>query len=184
LSSAPSEIAPPTLHDVYRAHFRFVWRSLRRLGVREEDTPDMVQEVFLIVHRKLAGFEGRARMTTWLFAICMRVASDGRRRAHVRREVAVGDEFFDARADSSRDVAQQAMMRKNAEMLEDWLRELPLEQRAAFTLFELEGMSGDDIASLMEVPVGTVRSRLRLARDAIMARLAAITPDSERRIAR
>src|SRR5262249_42263098 len=73
--------------EIYRAHFRFVWRSLRRLGVEERNVADAAQEVFLVVHRKLPGFEGRAKMTTWLFGICLRVAQARARRAHERREV-------------------------------------------------------------------------------------------------
>ena len=73
---------------LYDAHFNFVWSSLRRLGVREADVLDLAQKVFLTAHLKLAEFEGRSRITTWLFAICQRVASDYRRSAPVRREVA------------------------------------------------------------------------------------------------
>src|SRR5689334_7613751 len=73
---------------LYDAHFDFVWRSLRRLGVREPDVLDLAQKVFLTAHLKLAEFEGRSRITTWLFAICQRVASDHRRSAPVRREIA------------------------------------------------------------------------------------------------
>ena len=68
-----------TFKEVYDEHFRFVWRSLRRLGVRESDVPDAVQDVFLVVHRRLAEFEGRSKVTTWLFGICFRVARDRRK---------------------------------------------------------------------------------------------------------
>ena len=70
-----------TFKEVYDENFRFVWRSLRRLGVREGDVPDAVQDIFLIVHRKLGEFEGRSKVTTWLFGICLRVARDRRRAA-------------------------------------------------------------------------------------------------------
>jgi RNA polymerase sigma-70 factor (ECF subfamily) len=76
-----------TFQEVYQEHFRFVWRSLRRLGVRESDVADAVQDVFVVVHRKIADFEGRSKVTTWLFGICLRVARDRRRLAHVRHDV-------------------------------------------------------------------------------------------------
>src|SRR5512138_2517440 len=72
-----------TFEEVYRAHFAFVWRSLRRLGVREEDAADAAQEVFIVVHRKLPEFAGHSKLTTWLYGICFRVASE-RRRARPR----------------------------------------------------------------------------------------------------
>jgi len=53
-----------TFEEVYRAHVAFVWRSLRRLGIREEDAADAAQEVFIVVHRKLPEFAGRSKLTT------------------------------------------------------------------------------------------------------------------------
>jgi RNA polymerase sigma-70 factor (ECF subfamily) len=149
--------------QLYDEHFRFVWRSLRRLGVHESDLPDAVQDTFLVVHRRLPEFEGRSKVTTWLFGICLRVASDGRKRAHGRRRS--GQPLVDT-LDERVDVAAEAERRQALGRLELLLDELPLEQRAVFTLFELEGMTGDDIAETLEIPLGTVYSRLRLARAA------------------
>lgn len=160
-----------TFQAIYDEHFRFVWRSLRRLGVREADVADAVQDVFLVVHRKLAEFEGRSKVTTWLFGICLRVARDRRRLAHVRHDVP-DEGAIDARVDERADVAAEAERRQGLELLEAILDEMPLEQRAVFTLFELEQMNGDTIADLLEIPVGTVHSRLRLAREAFRQSLA------------
>src|SRR5690242_19825197 len=77
----------PPFETLYREQFAFVWRSLYRLGIREADISDSAQEVFLVAHRRLQEFEGRAKLTTWLFRICLNVARDQLRRAHVRREV-------------------------------------------------------------------------------------------------
>ena len=60
--------------DVYREHFGFVWRSLRHLGVAESDVEDGVQDVFVVVHARLATFEHRSQMTTWIYGICIHVA--------------------------------------------------------------------------------------------------------------
>jgi RNA polymerase sigma-70 factor, ECF subfamily len=153
-----------TFREVYDEHFRFVWRSLRRLGVRESDVADAVQDVFLVVHRRLADFEGRSKVTTWLYGICYRVAKDRRRLAHARRE-ASDDESVSDRPDERADVAAEAERRQGLQMLEAILDEMPLEQRAVFTLFELEALGGDEIAEALDVPLGTVYSRLRIARD-------------------
>ena len=153
---------------LYDAHFAFVWRNLRRLGVREADLPDALQDVFIVVHRKLAEFEGRSKITTWLFAICLRVAADRRKAArHATKE----EPFCDRTHALS--VAPSA--HETAECVEGLLGILPIEQRVVFVMFELEGFSGDEIAEALAIPVGTVRSRLRLARDAFCIAIAQLT---------
>jgi RNA polymerase sigma-70 factor (ECF subfamily) len=150
---------------VYDTHFRFAWRVLRRLGVREADLMDMTQNVFVVVHRKLPGFEGRSEITTWLFGICRRVAIDYRRSARIRREVPADAHQIAALPgpEPASDAPDKARLAALAETLLD---RLPEKLRVVFVLFELDEMSGDDIAALLDVPVGTVRSRLRLAREA------------------
>ena len=150
---------------VYEHHYDFVWRSLRRLGVREADVPDALQEVFLVVLRRLHEFEGRARLSTWLFRICMRVARDRQRLAHNRREL-LDDQAVDGCMDESSDLASQAERREDVALLELALSRMDLDQRAVFTLFELEELSGEEIAETLQIPLGTVYSRLRLGREA------------------
>lgn len=150
---------------VYEQHYDFVWRSLRRLGVRDADVPDALQETFLVVLRRLDEFEGRARLTTWLFRICMRVARDRQRLAHNRREL-LDERVVDGCLDEESDVGQQVERREDVEMLELALDRMDLDQRAVFTLFELEEMSGEEIAETLQIPLGTVYSRLRLGREA------------------
>lgn len=149
--------------ELYDRHVAFVWRSLLRLGVPESDVADAVQDVFVVVHRKLGEFEGRSKTTTWLFGICMRVASDRGRLARVRHELLTTSP--PAVADGGADAAELLDRRRAREALDAILERMPDEQRVVFVLFELEGMTGEAIAELLDVPVGTVRSRLRLARD-------------------
>ena len=150
----------------YDTHVRFVWRALLRTGVPEHEVPDAVQDVFVVVHRKLAEFEGRAKVTTWLFAICIRVAADRRRLAHGRYEVltehVTESTFGRERADD--DPLTMTTRQRARATLDGIMSRMPEEQRIAFALFELDGMTGSEIAELLEVPVGTIRSRLRLAR--------------------
>jgi RNA polymerase sigma-70 factor, ECF subfamily len=181
-SSAPAL----RFEDVYRENASFVWRSLRRLGVGEADAEDAVQDVFVVVHGKLSGFEGRSRLSTWLYGICLRVAHARRRRAHVRHELAEDAGAIDDLAAPEASDAAQA--REGLELLDEALDALPLEQRAVFTLFELDEMTCQEIAELVDAPLGTVYSRLRLAREAfgraatrIQARLASPGIVNERR---
>jgi RNA polymerase sigma-70 factor (ECF subfamily) len=151
----------PDLESIYREHFRFVWRSLRRLGIAERDLEDATHDVFVVVHKKLAGFEPRAKITTWLFAICLRTASDWRRSPRSTRELLIAAD----EAQAPDDAGAEAEHRQALALLDQLLAEMPIEQRAVFTCFELDGMSGEEIAELLELPVGTVWSRLRLARE-------------------
>jgi RNA polymerase sigma-70 factor, ECF subfamily len=153
-----------TFKEVYDEHFRFVWRSLRRLGVGESDVADAVQDVFLVVHRRLEEFEGRSKVTTWLYGICYRVARDRRRLAHARRRTDDDAELSD-HPDDRVDITAEAERRQGFELLSAMLDEMPIEQRAVFVLFELDAMSGESIAEALSIPLGTVYSRLRLARD-------------------
>jgi len=150
--------------DIYDEHFAFVWRSLRRLGILEADIPDAVQDVFLVVHRRLPEFEGRSKMSTWIYGICYRIASDRRKAARVVRLTSADEQFYNA-PDERVDIAAEAEHRQNLEKLDMLLDEMPLEQRAVFTLFELECLTGEDISQTLDVPLGTVYSRLRLARE-------------------
>jgi RNA polymerase sigma-70 factor (ECF subfamily) len=163
----------------YESHIRFVWRALVRLGVPEPDVPDAAQDVFLVVHKKLPEFEGRSKITTWLFAICMRVASDRRKTTHRHHETP--SRFAERVAAEGQDDPPAIVDRRRAyAVLESILDRMPEEQRIIFSLFELEEMDGREIAELLGLPEGTVRSRLRLARQVFrryVARLEAHHPN-------
>lgn len=153
-----------TLDGLYREHFAFVWRALRRLGVPEREVPDAAQDVFLVVCRKLEEVTLSGKVTTWLYAIALRVASERRKKAAHRREV-FGEEVD--HPSPGADVVRLLEQREQRELLETALDALSMDQRAVFTLFELEGWDGDRIADLLEIPVATVHSRLRLARETV-----------------
>jgi RNA polymerase sigma-70 factor (ECF subfamily) len=149
---------------LYRAHYDFVWRTLRRMGVSERDVMDSLQKVFMIAHRRLADFDGRSSLKTWLCGIALRVASDYRRSALSRREVLMAEAPVSAIREA--DQLRRLEAQERLALLDAVLAELPVEQRTVFVLFELEELPGEDIAELLELPEGTVRSRLRLARRA------------------
>jgi len=154
-----------TLEEIYEQHADFVWRTLRRMGVPEADAADAVQSVFLAVHRGLDGFEGRSSVTTWLFAVCRGVARERRRRTERRREV-LDELLVESEVDLRADVGSQAESRHLAKVLESILESLDVAQRNVFVLFELEGMTGEEVAGALSIPVGTVYSRLWSARKA------------------
>jgi RNA polymerase sigma-70 factor, ECF subfamily len=157
---------PPDVLDVrtiYRENGRFVWLSLQRLGIHPSDLDDVAQDVFMVVHRRLHTFDRRARVSTWLFGICMRVAANYRRRRRWTREVLSGGSEDDR--PSSLAAADDILVRREQrEIAERALNRLEVAKRATFVMFELESLSCLEIAELMSVPVGTVYSRLHSAR--------------------
>jgi RNA polymerase sigma-70 factor (ECF subfamily) len=153
-----------TLLEVHDRYADFVWRSLQRLGVRNEELDDALQDVFVVVHKKLATFRGDARLTTWLYAIALRVAHTARRRAG-RRPTAVESEdaaldVVDPRGDPEAD----AVEREGRRHLLRVLSAMNPAKRAVLVMFEIERLQADAIAEQLGIPVGTVYSRLHAAR--------------------
>jgi RNA polymerase sigma-70 factor, ECF subfamily len=171
--------APPKpFPEVYRAYLGFVWRTLGKMHVRDADLLDMTQNVFVIVHRQLPGFEGRSELTTWLYTICRRVARDYRRSAPLRREVLV--DVCEAPHGALRDdEADRLDSQELSQLLHSILIQIPEKLREVFVLFELDELSGEEIARLLDIPVGTVRSRLRLARAAFQRHVRSLKVEPE-----
>jgi RNA polymerase sigma-70 factor (ECF subfamily) len=151
----------PAFAQLYADHAAFAWRSLRRLGVRDADVEDLTQEAFVVVHRKLPEFDGRSSVKTWLFGICLKVASDYRRRAHVRREETV-EQVPDTIAEPTQgDALERRQARK---VLDQILETLDDDKRTAFVLFELEQWPMQEVADAMGCPLQTAYARLYAAR--------------------
>ncbi len=163
--------------EVHKRHGEFVWRTLHRMGVRPPYVEDVYQEVFLVVHRRLRTFNGQCAITTWLYEICFRVAAGYRRKAHFRREELVPDwSEHEAAASASSSPERQLQTARQAKQLEQILDTLPLEYRVVFVMFELEGMSSEQIAESVGVPLNTVYSRLYRARKRFARALAKLGP--------
>jgi RNA polymerase sigma-70 factor (ECF subfamily) len=170
-ASAPSPNQPnlvlPTFEAVYAEEFAFVWRNLRRMGVRDASLRDATQDVFLVVHRRLGEFERRAPLRSWLFSIVKRVASH-HRRTQQRRDVN-NDEEADALPGAWTGPEQHAADSEALRFFLSLLEELDDDKRAVFVLSELEEMTANEIAAALSCNVNTVYSRLRLAREKLRA---------------
>ena len=160
--------------QVYRAHFRLVWKILRSLGVRDVDLLDVTHDVFLVVHRQLPTFEGRAQISTWLFSICRWVACDYRRSSPISREVVVDVRALARTLSPTRDALEQLDASELSRLLEAILSGMSEKLRVTFVMFELEEMSGEEIAQALGIPLGTVRSRLNAARGEFRAEVKAL----------
>jgi RNA polymerase sigma-70 factor (ECF subfamily) len=161
-ASGPSPDGLIEVRTLFRAHAAFVASFLRRLGASGSDIDDLVQEVFLVAHRKGGYRPGAGQPRTWLGAISLRVASM-HRRTHSRRREELDEEALE-RAMAQVDVAATVDARKSLARVQQALDTLDLEHCAAFVLYELEGEPCEAIATSLGIPVGTVYSRLHHAR--------------------
>lgn len=154
----------PAFTSVYAAELQWVWRTLWRLGVRERDLEDVAHDVFVVVYRKLADYDPQRPLRPWLFGICFRTALDRRRKSSHKNEIP------SARDDNvaADDVDATALIERNERkaLVHKALATLPLEQRAVFVLHELEGTPIPECVAILEAPLNTLYSRLRLARAA------------------
>ncbi|MBX7196276.1 MAG: sigma-70 family RNA polymerase sigma factor [Sandaracinaceae bacterium] len=162
--------AVPEFAQVFEDHADYVYRILHQMRVPPSDVEDVMQEVFLVVHRRLSSFEpGTATLKTWLWEIAWRTASDHRRRAHRRYEES--SDTLDHTEGSARAPDHEVASRRTLALLERALARLPEEQRMVFVMFDVEGVPMDHIAATMECPLKTAYSRLRLARESLRAAL-------------
>ena len=157
----------PDFDAVYEAHLDFVWRTVRRMGVRPADTDDVVQEVFFVVHRRLAEFEGRAQLKTWVFKILVHVVRHYWR-THQRKpgDHAADDlaELQTLAADHEESPTARLERVEALRVLDGLLARLDEDKREVFVLAEIEKMTAAEIAEIVEANVNTVSSRLRAAR--------------------
>ena len=154
------------LSAIADAHFAWLWRLLRRLGVHPSDVEDAVQQVFLVVSRRLAVIE-RGSEQSFLFGVAIRVSIELRR---VRRDVPTPDVELDVRK-SSPGMEELVDQHRAREVLGEILDGMPLELRTVFVLFELEQMTKTEISNVVGIPEGTVVSRLRRAREIFESRV-------------
>lgn len=163
-SSAAESSSDVSFERIYDEWFDHVSRWVGALGASEADREDLVQDVFIVAHRRLASFDG-GNLAGWLYQIARRKVRDYRSLAWVKH-------FFAA---SRMPVAEGTLQtltspldeletREKAALLQELLGTLNLEQRAAFVLFEIEGLSGEHIARLQAVPINTVWARIYKAR--------------------
>jgi RNA polymerase sigma-70 factor (ECF subfamily) len=153
---------------IYDEHFDFIWRSVRRLGVSEAAAEDLVQEIFIVVHRRLHTFEGRSKLQTWLFGIALRMVRNHRRamaRERARTPDAAAEEppavDDQRRALTPHSYAEKLEARR---ILYRILDELDDDKREVFVLAELEQLPLAQIAEVLSTKLFTVYSRLRAAR--------------------
>lgn len=167
VNERPTEAAKqgpvPSFAEIFEQYTPFLWRALINLGVPAAEAPDQCQEVMITVHRRLASFDG-ASLRGWLYGICVRVASDYRRSARVRREI-VTDTLPEA--PDLTDLAESLDRERSARRLLIALSALDEPKRAAFVLFEIEELTLAEVSEAVGAPLQTIYSRIKAAREQI-----------------
>ena len=153
-------------HGLYRDHFDFVFRNLRRLGVAPAAIDDALQDVFLVALRRISDYQKGTYEKAWLFAIAMRVAGNHRRSQRRQGEpVKLVEERLEAAVPGPFDLAAREEARR---LLHEFLESLEEHRRAVFVLAELEQLSAPEIAAALPANLNTVYSWLRVTRAAFV----------------
>lgn len=165
-ATPPDSGAPalPTFEQLYDQRFDDVSRWVRALGVRDADRDDVVQDIFMVVYRRLPDFDGQ-NVTGWLYQIARRKVRDHRHLTWVKHLFGANRvPVVEGMSTHQPGALDGLETKRKAELLEHLLDALNPDQRAAFVLFEIEGNSGEEIAVLQGVPINTVWARIHKAR--------------------
>jgi RNA polymerase sigma-70 factor, ECF subfamily len=163
LSDQKMSIDSARLTRVAQEHLDFVWRCLRRFGVPAADADDAAQQVFLVAADKLSDVPVE-RERAFLFATAARIAANARR--SIRRRQSAYDNLSHAPEEPSVSQDELSDQLRARALLDQVMADMPEDLREVFVLFEIEEISIQDIATTLEIPIGTVGSRLRRARQA------------------
>jgi RNA polymerase sigma-70 factor (ECF subfamily) len=149
--------------ELYVSHFDFVYGVARKLGTPPEEIEDVVQDVFLVVFRKIDTFR-QGRLSTWIYRICANVVSDRHRRRRVRRRFASLESWLVPKPTPAPTPEQNAERVASQRAVRLVLEKMAAKKREVLALYEIDGLSGDEIAERLGCPPATVRTRLYHAR--------------------
>jgi RNA polymerase sigma-70 factor (ECF subfamily) len=145
--------------EAFQSELAYLFRTLRRLGVRSEDLEDAAHEVFIVLDRKWSAYDASRPLRPYLFGIAMRVVAAGRRRQQ-REEPRILRELPGESVPPD-EAAEAAQAR---ELVLRALEHIPLQRRAVFVMHDIDEMQMRDIAEALSIPLFTGYSRLRKAR--------------------
>jgi RNA polymerase sigma-70 factor, ECF subfamily len=164
---------PLDFDALYDEHFAYVWRTARRLGVPEPAADDVVQDVFLVVHRRLAEYDGETPPRRWILGITVRVVADHRRTYWRKDSRTVPHEVdrdgVETHASTRPEPSEQAEQAEALRLVASLLDEIDHDKREVLVLSQFDEMSAPEIATFLGLNVNTVSARLRAARQAFDA---------------
>jgi RNA polymerase sigma-70 factor (ECF subfamily) len=171
----------PSLEELYREHAAAVARWAARLAGPGHDVEDLVQEVFLAVERRLPYYRGESRMTTWLYGVTENVVRYTRRKQRWRGWLGLPPTAAERLRDPSPGPAEQLDERRSHALVYAALADLPEKYRTVLILFELEGLSGEQISELTGAKLATVWTWLHRGRQKFLEQLVRLAPDEVER---
>jgi RNA polymerase sigma-70 factor (ECF subfamily) len=151
---------------VFKAESPYVWNTLKRLGVPDRDLEDVTHDVFMTVYRRFDDYDATRPVRPWLFGIAFRTASRYRDLARHQREVSA--DSYEV-PDETPNADDQLAAHQARQLLNRALDSVDIDQRAAFVMHDIDGFSVPEIATALSIPLNTVYSRLRLARERVKA---------------
>ena len=162
-----SALPRPDFRTLFEREVGYVLQTLRRLGVARADLEDMAHEVFLAVLGQLDVYDPSRPVRPWLFGFAFRIASHYRRKARRVNHLETADAFVDGGE------APDALLERERKrrLVQAALDEIDLDRRAVFVLHDIDGFTGEEVARTLKIPLGTVYSRLRLAREEFSAKM-------------
>ena len=172
------DASPARLRDIVKTHYAFLWRSLRRNGVPESSAEDVAQKVLIVVSRRLAEIRPGAEKA-FLYRTAVNAAMTERRTV-ARRQEDLSENQLDFVPSSKPDAADMLAKHEARKQLDLVLEGMDSDLRSIFVLYELEELTMAEIAAMLELPAGTVASRLRRARDLFQTLAKEMTKGDER----
>ncbi len=151
--------------ELFKRYAPFVARFLVRMGVWGADLDDLMQEVFLVAHRNGGYRPGTASPTTYLASIAVRAAAAYRRKYRSSRWMEYNPKAVARAMDKQRDPLQALVLQVDVGCVREALESLDADKRAVFVLVEIEGESCVSVSAGLQLPLNTVYSRLRAARE-------------------
>ena len=164
---------PSAFNQLMAAHEKRMYAVALRMFANREDAQDCLQEAMLRVYRAIGGFKGQSSFSTWVYRITMNTCLDEMRRKK-NKQAASLDGLLDqgwAPADESNMPEKQAVKSELRREIQSAIRDLPEDMRSAVVLRDIQGMAYDEIAQVLDVNVGTVKSRISRAREKLRGKL-------------
>lgn len=155
--------------EIYKAYFGFVSSVAYRIVSKSEEAEEVCQEVFMTIYRKMSSFRQESSLKTWVYRITINHALKYAKKKSKESKGMVEYDEEGSIASLTKDARQKMDDEQNEKQVEKLLGYLNLEQRACIILRSIEGLSYQEIASTLKIPINTVRSRIKRARESMLA---------------
>ena len=164
---------PEAFNRLMEQHERRMYAVALRMCANREDAQDCLQEAMLRVYRAIGSFKGESSFSTWVYRITMNTCLDELRRKKNRQSSSLDDLLDEgwAPADDRSSPEKHAMRAETARVLHETIRELPEDMRAAVVLRDIQGYSYEEIAKILDINVGTIKSRISRGREKLREKL-------------